>query len=185
MLDAGMIILYTLSLLVLIIILIFRVLYLWIFIATSPIIVLAATTKIISLEKIGDFLDLKKILKLIFQPVVFALWIGMMMLFIVIVQGFLSRNAIANFGQGSIKLTESSLSSTPGLTTDFKTENYRSDLTIGDSVKMTIAQGGKSLKDILLALIALALMRQFIKLAIGTTTGIKGLDNFTKKVLNA
>lgn len=185
MFDAGMIILYTLSLLVLIIILIFRVLYLWIFIATSPIIVLAATTKIISLEKIGDFLDLKKILKLIFQPVVFALWIGLMMLFIVIVQGFLTSNAIANFGQGSVKLTEASLSSAAGTTTDLKTENYRSDLMIGDTVKMTIAQGGKSLKDILLALISLALMWQFIKLAIGTTTGIKGLDNFTKSVLNA
>ncbi len=137
-LDAGMIILYAFSLAVLVIILIVRALYLWIFIALSPIIILLST-KLLDIGKISSFLDWKKILKLIFQPVLFALWISIMFLFVVIVQGFFhTQNSNVNFDNGSITIKESSQ-----LTESKK--NYSSELSIGENAKFFITQGTKSL----------------------------------------
>lgn len=103
-----MIILYAFSLAVLIIILIVRALYLWIFIALSPIIILLGT-KLLDIGKVSSFLDRKKILKLIFQPVLFGLWISIMFLFVVVIQGFFhAQNEKVNFDNGSITIKESS-----------------------------------------------------------------------------
>ena len=133
-----MIILYAFSLAVLVIILIVRALYLWIFIALSPIIILLST-KLLDIGKISSFLDWKKILKLIFQPVLFALWISIMFLFVVIVQGFFhTQNSNVNFDNGSITIKESSQ-----LTESKK--NYSSELSIGENAKFFITQGTKSL----------------------------------------
>ena len=93
-LSSGMIILYAFSLLVLVAVLIIRLLYLRIFIAASPIIVLLSRKKLIE-----DFLGLKlnlstpalnlgDMIVLVFKPVFFALWISIMILFVVILQGF-------------------------------------------------------------------------------------------------
>lgn len=134
-LDAGMIILYAFALAILIVVLIVRVVYLWVFIALSPIIVLASSTKLLDLGKISSFLDIKKILKLIFQPVVFALWISIMFLFIVVVQGFFhTQNGNIQFDDGSIKLKESSQ------TTNGSSASYKSELTIGETAKVVVAQ---------------------------------------------
>lgn len=174
-LDAGMIILYAFSLAVLIIILIVRALYLWIFIALSPIIILLGT-KLLDIGKVSSFLDRKKILKLIFQPVLFGLWISIMFLFVVVVQGFFhTQNEKVNFDNGSITIKESSQ------LTEWKT-NYSSELSIGENAKFFVTQGAKSLWDILLGILALAMVRYFIKLAITAKTGISGLDSFTKNL---
>lgn len=90
LLDAGVILLFSFALLVLIIVLIFRLVYLWIFIVASPIILLMAVTKTIDLGKVSDFLDFKKILNLIFKPVVFTLWISIMFLVVIAMQGLFS-----------------------------------------------------------------------------------------------
>ena len=174
-LDAWMIILYAFSLAILVIILIVRTLYLWIFIALSPIIILLST-KLLDIGKISSFLDWKKILKLIFQPVLFALWISIMFLFIVVVQGFFhAQNEKVNFDNGSITIKENSQ-----LTESKK--NYSSELSIGENAKFFVTQGAKSLWDILLWILTLAMMRYFIKLAITSKTGISGLDSFTKNI---
>lgn len=86
MFDAGMIILFSFALAVLVIVLIVRLVYLWIFIIASPIIMLIAVTKVIDLGKVSEFLDIKKILNLIFKPVIFALWISIMMIVIIVMQ---------------------------------------------------------------------------------------------------
>ena len=133
-----MIILYAFSLAILVIILIVRTLYLWIFIALSPIIILLST-KLLDIGKISSFLDWKKILKLIFQPVLFALWISIMFLFIVVVQGFFhAQNERVNFDNGSITIKENSQ-----LTESKK--NYSSELSIGENAKFFVTQGSKSL----------------------------------------
>lgn len=93
MFDAGMIILFSFALAVLVIVLIVRLAYLWIFIVASPIIFLLAVTKVIDLGKISEFLDLKKILNLIFKPVMFALWMSVMFLVVVVMQGFFRGGA--------------------------------------------------------------------------------------------
>ena len=174
-LDAWMIILYAFSLAILVIILIVRALYLWIFIALSPIIILLGT-KLLDIGKVSSFLDRKKILKLIFQPVLFGLWISIMFLFVVVVQGFFhAQNEKVNFDNGSITIKESSQ------LTEWKT-NYSSELSIGENAKFFVTQGAKSLWDILLGILALAMMRYFIKLAITAKTGISGLDSFTKNL---
>ena len=174
-LDAWMIILYAFSLAILVIILIVRTLYLWIFIALSPIIILLST-KLLDIGKISSFLDWKKILKLIFQPALFGLWISIMFLFVVVVQGFFhAQNEKVNFDNGSITIKESSQP------TEWKT-NYSSELSIGENAKFFVTQGAKSLWDILLWILTLAMMRYFIKLAITSKTGISGLDSFTKNI---
>lgn len=178
-LDAGMIILYALALALLIIILIVRVVYLWVFIALSPIIILASSTKLLNLGKISSFLDIKKILKLIFQPVIFALWISVMFLFVVVVQGFFhTQNGNVQFDDGSIKIRESSQN------TNGSSTSYKSELTIGETAKVVVTQWTKSLGNILLAMLTLAMMRYFIKLAVTSKTGIDGLDKFTKNITN-
>lgn len=174
-LDAWMIILYAFSLAILVIILIVRALYLWIFIALSPIIILLGT-KLLDIGKVSSFLDRKKILKLIFQPVLFGLWISIMFLFVVVVQGFFhAQNERVNFDNGSITIKENSQ------VTESK-KNYSSELSIGENAKFFVTQGAKSLWDILLWILTLAMMRYFIKLAITSKTGISGLDSFTKNI---
>ena len=115
-----------------------RALYLWIFIALSPIIILLGT-KLLDIGKVSSFLDRKKILKLIFQPVLFGLWISIMFLFVVVVQGFFhAQNERVNFDNGSITIKENSQ------VTESK-KNYSSELSIGENAKFFVTQGAKSL----------------------------------------
>lgn len=176
-LDAGMIILYAFALAILVIILIVRVLYLWIFIALSPIIVLLSVG-LLDIGKVASFLDRKKVLKLIFQPILFALWVSIMFLFIAVVQGFLhAQNGNVTFDNGAVTIKESFQ-----LTESTKDKKYYSELSIGESARFFVTQWTKSLWEILLTILTLAMMRYFIKLALTSGTGISGLDGFTKKV---
>lgn len=171
-LDAGMIILYTFALLMLVIILIMRLVVIRIAIITSPFIALIwglrKTFEKSDLLKV-DLLNVKKIFFMIFKPVMFALWISIMLVFIVIIQGFFRTTEATGtrFDQGSVSIKESRIEGEAG------TPQYRSDLTIGENMKVTLMQGTKSFKDILLALISLTMMRYFVKLAISSKTDMK------------
>lgn len=173
MFDAGMIILFSFALAILVIVLVVRLAYLWIFIAASPIIVLMAVTKTVDLGKISDFLDFKKILNLIFKPVIFSLWISIMFLVVVVMQGFFAINS-ADFND-SLKIQESRP------ITDTSTPRYSSELQISEVANIAIYQGTKSFRDIVISLITLAMMRYFVKLAITSKTGTS-FDKFTKGV---
>ena len=174
MFDAGMIILFSFALAVLVIILIVRLAYLWLFIAASPIIVLMAVTKTVDLGKISEFLDIKKILNLIFKPVIFSLWISVMFLVVVVMQGFFAIGS-GDFN-GALKIKETSLP-----TADASTARYSSELQISEVANIAIYQGTKSLKDIIISLITLIMMWYFVKLALTSKTGTS-LDKFTKGV---
>ena len=162
-LHSGMMIFYTLSLLVLMVVLVARGLYLWIFIAISPIVVLL--NYLIKPKKhITDdvFRDIGKMIKLCFQPVYYAMFIGLMMIMLVILNWALK----------------------------FNMTNYDSPVQISDSqitldnnlISVAMEGGSMRIYDILLGLITLFLMWKLVHLAVTQETGIKWLDSFTKNI---
>lgn len=183
-----MIILYTFALALFVIILIMRLVVIWIAIIASPLIVLLWRVKPffknLGADKL-DLIDFKKILHMIFKPVFFALWISIMLIFVVILQGFFRANeaTATRFDQGSLSIQESRIEGTEG------NKQYRSDLSIADTMKVTLLQGTKSFKDILLALLSLTMMRYFIKLALSSKSGMKignfDLDRWTAGTLKS
>lgn len=60
---------------------------------------------------------------------------------------------------------------------------YTSEMEIGKVVKVSLYQGTKSLKDIMLGLLTLAMMRYLVKLAITSKTGTT-LDKITKPIID-
>ena len=162
-LHAGMMILYTLSLLVLMVVLIARVLYLWIFIAISPIVVLLNYLIKPKKQLTNDiFRDINKMIKLIFWPVFYALYISLMIIMLVIFNWALKFNMM-NY-ESPVQITDSQL----------KFDN--------DLISVSMEGGTMRLYDLLLGAIALFLMRNLVQLAIKEETGIKQIDDFTKNV---
>lgn len=162
-LHSGMMILYTLSLLVLMVVLIARVLYLWIFIAISPIVVLLNYLIKPKKQLTNDvFRDINKMIKLIFWPVFYALYISLMIIMLVIFNWALKFNMM-NY-ESPIQITDSQL----------KFDN--------DLISVSMEGGTMRLYDLLLGAIALFLMRNLVQLAIKEETGIKQIDDFTKNV---
>lgn len=84
LIHSGMIMMYTFSLLVLMVVLIARGVYLWIFIALSPIVVLLKFLLPKAIPSKQAFRDISKMIKLIFQPVYYAMFVSMMMITLVI-----------------------------------------------------------------------------------------------------
>lgn len=162
-LHSGMMILYTLSLLVLMVVLIARVLYLWIFIAISPIVVLLNYLIKPKKQLTNDiFRDINKMIKLIFWPVFYALYISLMIIMLVIFNWALKFNMM-NY-ESPVQITDS----------QFKFDN--------DLISVSMEGGTMRLYDLLLGAIALFLMRNLVQLAIKEETGIKQIDDFTKNV---
>ena len=162
-LHSGMMILYTLSLLVLMVVLIARVLYLWIFIAISPIVVLLNYLIKPKKQLTNDiFRDINKMIKLIFWPVFYALYISLMIIMLVIFNWALKFNMM-NY-ESPVQITDSQL----------KFDN--------DLISVSMEGGTMRLYDLLLGAIALFLMRNLVQLAIKEETGIKQIDDFTKNV---
>ena len=162
-LHSGMMILYTLSLLVLMVVLIARVLYLWIFIAISPIVVLLNYLIKPKKQLTNDiFRDINKMIKLIFWPVFYALYISLMIIMLVIFNWALKFNMM-NY-ESPVQITDS----------QFKFDN--------DLISVSMEGGTMRLYDLLLGAIAVFLMRNLVQLAIKEETGIKQIDDFTKNV---
>lgn len=159
--ESWVLIFYSLSLMLLIIMLIMRLWYLWVIIALSPIIVLLSYTDVIKKDSFDDIFDLKKSLMIIFQPVIYWLWIGLMFLFIVTIQWVFSSNMSSDLWGGVIVNDKPNSSSSTDVV-----PKISSDLQNANIVGFYVREGTKSLKDIILSLIVLVLMWQFVKLAI-------------------
>ena len=104
--SAGLV-LFTLSLLVLTVVLIVRLAYLWVAIALSPLIIFIKQFEIKGLDqtKEGGFLNVDTIIGLIFQPVKFCFFIGLMMIIIVIYQSFFQLDyKDASFAEGNVRI---------------------------------------------------------------------------------
>lgn len=166
-LDAWITILFSFALLVLGIILVFRLFYLRIFIALSPIIILVSVVKDLWLSNNKE-LWIKKTLKLIFQPVIFWIFISLMFLFVVVIHWFFNSQWW-NFSWWWV-----TVKSTPSAP-------YSSELSLGDSVKLFVKQWSKKLTDIALALFSLFFMWYLVKLALlQWETWISKVDGFVK-----
>ena len=158
LLNGWTVILYSLSLAFLIILLIMRLWYLWVFIAISPIVILLYVLKIIKVK--DDVLKLDKVIFLIFQPVVFSLWISLMFLVVVVIQWVFSTS-IESY-MSSVSFSNSAKSTTA---TDVWT---KSSSLLDDSwiVSLHLKNWARSVKDIILSIITLVLMWQLVKLAL-------------------
>lgn len=161
----GMIVLYTLALFVLLIVLIGRVAYLWIFIALSPIVFLLKYLKVI---KTGNevFWDLEKMIKLIFQPVLFALFMGIMMLVLITLSALFQSGADKDLG-GAFEIS---------------TSENASVLSVPGVLEVGLRNTTLTFEHIMLGGMSLLFMWLLVKMAAETKTGIKSLDDLTTNI---
>lgn len=160
-----MIVLYTLALFVLLIVLIGRVAYLWIFIALSPIVFLLKYLKVI---KTGNevFWDLEKMIKLIFQPVLFALFMGIMMLVLITLSALFQSGADKDLG-GAFEIS---------------TSENASVLSVPGVLEVGLRNTTLTFEHIMLGGMSLLFMWLLVKMAAETKTGIKPLDDLTTNI---
>ncbi len=166
-LQSWTVILYSIALALLIVLLVMRLVFLRIFIAISPIVVLIYALDLSSIKKwnllnndIKDILDLKKVIILIFKPVIFAFWISMMFIVVVTVQRLFDQSAssyLDNVGLSDKSKTWTRTDAIPKIS---------STLENAWIVSVYLENWATSLKDVILALITLVLMWQLIKLAL-------------------
>lgn len=166
-LQSWTVILYSIALALLIVLLVMRLAFLRIFIAISPIVVLIYALDLSSIKKwnllnndIKDILDLKKVIVLIFKPVIFAFWISMMFIVVVTVQRLFDQSAssyLDNVGLSDKSKTWTRTDAIPKIS---------STLENAWIVSVYLKNWATSLKDVVLALITLVLMWQLIKLAL-------------------
>lgn len=170
-LDAWLIILYSLALAILVVLLVMRLVFLRIFIAISPIVVLIYALDFTNLKSwkginsdIKDILDLKKAIILIFKPAIFALWISLMFVVVVTVQRLFDQSMTSYLD--SVGVSDKQQTSTK------KDVIPKISSSLEDSwiVSVYLKNWAKSLKDVVLSLIALVLMRQLVKLAVTWST---------------
>lgn len=165
LLWAWILLLYTIALFLLIIILIMRLWYLWVFIAISPIIVLVSFSWLFNISNLKwwlwELFDYKKALFLIFQPVIFWLWMGLMFLVVVVFQWLFSNSPESSVWQW-VSVNERPNSSTE---TDV-VPKITSTLETSWIIEFSVKQWAKSLKDVLLSFVVLILMWQLVKLAV-------------------
>ena len=172
--SAGLV-LFTLSLLVLTVVLIVRLAYLWVAIALSPLIIFIKQFEIKGLDQTKEwgFLNVDTIIGLIFQPVKFCFFIGLMMIIIVIYQSFFQLDyKDASFGEGNVSIS----------TTKNGESWYSSAVKIDGLLNMNMSNAKMTIQEIFIAILSLAFMRMIIKVAITNKTGVKKLDQFTSSI---
>lgn len=148
--------LYSFALLILIVILIVRLFYLWIFIALSPVVILLYMVKWIDVWKdMTDFFAVKNVLYLIFQPVIFWMYISLMFVIMIVSQWFFNKGSLqlANWGVGIIERTSDS------------------EVSIWNTIKIQTIKAKKSIWDLFVSLVVLAFMRLLVKFALQNSVG--------------
>jgi hypothetical protein len=163
-----------------------RIVYLWLFIVLSPIIVLIASlgdklpgsqeiTK--GLESAG--LSLGSFFKLAFKPVIIVLGIGVVLLFSVLLNKIITDKTMK---AESFELIQGTFVNTKQTSSDTSTTNIKYQTTIDNNTfHIIFTEMSKGLGQILLTAITLVFMRFVLKIALSTDTGIKFLDNTIKK----
>lgn len=148
--------LYSFALLILIVILIVRLFYLWIFIALSPVVILLYMVKWIDVWKdMTDFFAVKNVLYLIFQPVIFWMYISLMFVIMIVSQWFFNKGSLqlANWGVGIIERTSDS------------------EVSIWNTIKIQTIKAKKSIWDLFVSLVVLVFMRLLVKFALQNSVG--------------
>ena len=159
--DAWTTILYSLALILFIVLLVMRLVYLWIFIAISPIVILLSVVKVIKINKNDDILSLSKAVWLIFKPVVFALWMSLMFLVVIVFQGVLNKSITSTFPWDVSTSGSWNLSTSRDVVP--KVSSSLEDAWI---VSVYLKEWTRTMKDIILSFIVLVLMWQMVKMAL-------------------
>ena len=159
--DAWTTILYSLALILFIVLLVMRLVYLWIFIAISPIVILLSVVKVIKINKNDDILSLSKAVWLIFKPVVFALWMSLMFLVVIVFQGVLNKSITSTFPWDVSTSGSWNLSTSRDVIP--KVSSSLEDAWI---VSVYLKEWTRTMKDIILSFIVLVLMWQMVKMAL-------------------
>ena len=176
-LDAWMVILYSISLALLIVLLVMRLGYLRIFIAISPIVVLVYALDITKIKKANDIFDLKKAIILIFKPAIFALWISLMFIVVVTVQRLFDQSMDSYLD--SVSVTDKQQTSTKKDVIPKVSSSIENAWIVSVYLKNWV----KSLKDVILSLITLVLMWQLVKLALNWSIwGFNENSKFSQKM---
>ena len=157
--DAWTTILYSLALILFIVLLVMRLVYLWIFIAISPIVILLSVVKVIKINKNDDILSLSKAVWLIFKPVVFALWMSLMFLVVIVFQGVLNKSITSTFPWDVSTSGSWNLSTSRDVIP--KVSSSLEDAWI---VSVYLKEWTRTMKDIILSFIVLVLMWQMVKM---------------------
>ena len=160
-LSSWILILYSLALVFLIILLVMRLWYIWIFIALSPLVILFHYVFGDNKRGLDELFSLKKSLALIFQPVFFALMISLMFIVVVMTQKLFSWSSTSDLSwwvKASYSVTSSSKNSVQTRSNSFLENAW--------VVSFYVREWAKSLKDVILSLIVLVLMWQLIKFAL-------------------
>ena len=148
--------LYSFALLILIVILIVRLFYLWIFIALSPVVILLYMVKWIDVWKdMTDFFAVKNVLYLIFQPVIFWMYISLMFIVMIVSQWFFNQGSLqlANWGVWIVERTSDS------------------EVSIWNTIKIQTIKAKKSIWDLFVSLVVLAFMWLLVKFALQNSVG--------------
>lgn len=173
--DAFLTILFSLALLIFVIVLVFRLMYIWLFIAISPIIVLLEFTSLKNYtskfggDNIFSSLKIWSVVKLIFQPVFFALFVSLMLLVIITFQSFMKDGT----------------PEAPWLSMDeskMQDWTYTTQIDIWWNVSTLVQQWTRSVSQIFLSILALVMMRYLVKMAISHKTWISGFDKQVGKL---
>ena len=176
--NAGMIILYTVALLLLIFVNIVRVAVIRLLVVSSPILVLLKVVggKIKWADEAMKLLDLKTLLNMVFKPVLFALMISVAMIVLILFKDLSSRSAL-NFSGLEVYHQEVSTEDPKHI------QETVSGIEVKDMFNIIFYQWQKTLSDILMAFLALFLIWTLIKVAISSKTGIKMVDDMTESAV--
>ena len=178
------VLLFSLSLVVLMITLVVRLAYLRIVVALSPLVVFLRSFKDSAgfkwLSKSLDILSPERIFKIIFHPVYYCLLISLMFIVILILQSFLKVQNSSNFSNGEvgnglyIETTE----------IDRANQRYNSTMNIDGLISLDLKDAKITIQDVLLMIISLALMRMLVKAALTQKTWIGKLDKLNESIVN-
>lgn len=171
---------YSIEMVVLCVMAIFRVIYLWMFIVLSPLAIL-----LWCLQKSGEKFDEKKwlwsFLKNIqiktfllnaFKPTIIVLWISIAVMFTTLMAWVINTNATIDFDKNWVKF-----SSSADETSNAKAERtYTTTMETG-YLKFTLAHAAKGFMEILLSILTVILVYCIIKFAVNMWSG----DDFVSK----
>ncbi|GHW02497.1 hypothetical protein AGMMS50249_2830 [candidate division SR1 bacterium] len=191
LMDAGGIALYALMMIFLCVVAFMRIVYLWVFIVCSPIIIL-----LFCFQKIGKEADLSlskelystlenhglsinSILSLIFKPVVMTLAISAILIFSTLMQSVIQRGATAIIPFDRDITVKTSIVNTKNSSND-KIYNSTFD---SKNLSFTLRNSAKTFGDVFLMIITMIGMFFVIKLAVTSSIGGKNnlIDKFTSK----
>ena len=178
--------LYAITMILLCIFAFLRIVYLWIFIALSPILILLFCFKSVggkaklpfldsltkSLEDLG--IGISSILSLIFKPVFITLAVSAVLIFTLLMQTVIQKSASTSIAV----VPWTRLESIPAEDTNADWQPLYHTSFVNSTLSVTFQYMTKTFAELILMVLTLIFMRFILKLAITSKTGNKRIDTF-------